>query len=328
MKQLLLFVLMAFLWLSASAQKQNVYYLKNNGQQVTVKDSADFIRIIREPDSTSKHYVLIEYYMNGTQKRLGHTSTIDKLTLEGQAADYFPSGKIKRVATYENGRSQGKIFETYPNGKSYRVLEYVTVDKNNTVVNPMKSNIGILHQKTIKCLDSTGKVLAENGNGLCKIYNDEFTEIEAEGGLKNGEKDGEWKGYRKGKDFYTEIFDAGKLVSGVSYDNAGTKYSYTKEAESLPQFKGGTKALASFIQNNFKVPTKTGYKGPVRVEMSFVVDKDGSIIDIVPKNLTLPREFNEEGYRLMKNSPAWTPGKQHGQPVRVAYTLPISISLQ
>jgi len=40
-----------FFVLNGFAQKQNVYFLKNDGRYVDKKDSADFIRIVREPDS-------------------------------------------------------------------------------------------------------------------------------------------------------------------------------------------------------------------------------------------------------------------------------------
>jgi hypothetical protein len=39
------------LCLDSVAQRQNVYFLKNSGAEVKVRDSADFIRIVSEPDS-------------------------------------------------------------------------------------------------------------------------------------------------------------------------------------------------------------------------------------------------------------------------------------
>lgn len=328
MKQLLLTGLTALLWLSTSAQKQNVYYLKNNGQQVALKDSADFIRIIREPDSTSKHYVLIEYYMNGTQKRLGHTSTVEPLKLEEQVVDYFPSGKKKKVANYQNGRAKGSVYEYYPNGKIYRLVDYEETAADSAKEQLRKNSS--IQMRVMKYFDSTGTALAENGNGRYKLYSDDFTEVDAEGLLKNGKKDGEWKGYRRGKDFYTEIFEEGKLISGVSYDSLGTKYTYTSGSDKLPRFKGGPKALVNFITHTYKVPLSVAksYKGKVRIETGFIVEKDGRITNIVPKNPLLPKELNEEAIRTLQKSPLWEPGMQHGQPVRVAYTLPISISLQ
>ena len=43
------------------AQRQNVYYLKNNGRYVSIRDSADYVRIVREPDSASVMYNVFEF---------------------------------------------------------------------------------------------------------------------------------------------------------------------------------------------------------------------------------------------------------------------------
>ena len=44
------------------AQKQNVYFLKFDGATVNTRDSADFIRLVREPDSGKVNYPILEYY--------------------------------------------------------------------------------------------------------------------------------------------------------------------------------------------------------------------------------------------------------------------------
>ncbi len=69
---------------------------------------------------------------------------------------------------------------------------------------------------------------------------------------------------------------------------------------------------------------KRGIQG--RVVIQFVVDKDGSITNIV-----VVREIGGgcglEAMRVVRNMPRWTPGKINGQAVRVYYTLPISFKL-
>jgi len=58
--------------------------------------------------------------------------------------------------------------------------------------------------------------------------------------------------------------------------------------------------------------------------ISFIVETDGSLTDI-----KLVRDLGfgtgQEALRLLKNSPKWSPGKQDGKPVRVAYNLPIRL---
>ena len=58
----LYFTCLLFLSCWTFAQKQNVYFLKNDLLLVSNKDSDDFIRIVREPEEGSKLYVVLEYY--------------------------------------------------------------------------------------------------------------------------------------------------------------------------------------------------------------------------------------------------------------------------
>ncbi len=50
-------ILIAFM--GYAQKKRNIYLLKDNGKEVFVRDSADFIRIIEEPDSGSVFYNLM-----------------------------------------------------------------------------------------------------------------------------------------------------------------------------------------------------------------------------------------------------------------------------
>lgn len=42
-----------------TSKNQNVYFLKNNGKEVSVKDSADYVRVIQEPDSGEVNFNLL-----------------------------------------------------------------------------------------------------------------------------------------------------------------------------------------------------------------------------------------------------------------------------
>ena len=64
-----------------------------------------------------------------------------------------------------------------------------------------------------------------------------------------------------------------------------------------------------------------------KVFVQFVIEKDGSITNakIARSASTL---LDAEALRIVNNMPQWIPGKQRGKAVRVAYTLPISFSLE
>jgi hypothetical protein len=102
MKRLLF--LAAILWATGCfSQRQNVYFLKNNGKYVSQRDSADYIRIVREPDSASVLYNVFEFYLNGTQKLLGKSKTIDPPRYEGQCLEYYANGTKESITNYQTG---------------------------------------------------------------------------------------------------------------------------------------------------------------------------------------------------------------------------------
>ena len=47
-------------------EHSDIYFLKNSGESVTVKDSADFIRIISAPDTEVRNAVIVrDFFMIG-----------------------------------------------------------------------------------------------------------------------------------------------------------------------------------------------------------------------------------------------------------------------
>jgi protein TonB len=98
---------------------------------------------------------------------------------------------------------------------------------------------------------------------------------------------------------------------GHTYDLSGV--------DVMPEPFGGAAAWSRFIQKTLRYP-ETDMEG--RVSISFIVEKDGHLSDIqVIKGVSA--ELDREAVRVIKLAPAWKPGKQNGQPVRVKYTIPI-----
>ncbi|KFC58203.1 biotin transporter BioY [Flavobacterium gilvum] len=89
-----------------------------------------------------------------------------------------------------------------------------------------------------------------------------------------------------------------------------------------PNFFGGIEKFYEFVGKNYKAPSQPNLKG--KVYITFVVEKDGGLSDIrVVKDAGYGT--GEEAVRVLKLSPKWIPGKINGNPVRVLYSLPITI---
>jgi protein TonB len=98
--------------------------------------------------------------------------------------------------------------------------------------------------------------------------------------------------------------------------------------EQMPEFPGGMEALMKYLQKNIKYPSRAqdnNVQG--RVMVTFVVNKDGSIVD--PEVIkAVDKDLDNEALRVVKAMPKWNPGKQRGKPVRVKYTVPVTFRLQ
>lgn len=97
--------------------------------------------------------------------------------------------------------------------------------------------------------------------------------------------------------------------------------------EHMPQFPGGEKALFKFLSRTVKYPViaqENGIEGVVFV--GFVIDKDGSIINVKVLRPVDP-SLDKEAIRVIKAMPKWKPGRQRNKNVRVSYTVPIKFQL-
>jgi TonB family protein len=100
-------------------------------------------------------------------------------------------------------------------------------------------------------------------------------------------------------------------------------------AEVMPSFPGGNAALMNHIQSHLKYPTLEGCEQGTQGRFigQFVVNRDGSISDIVVKRSLTPT-MDKEALRVIQSMPKWIPGKQDGVNVKVRYAIPIVFGIQ
>ncbi|MBN8576944.1 MAG: TonB family protein [Cyclobacteriaceae bacterium] len=97
--------------------------------------------------------------------------------------------------------------------------------------------------------------------------------------------------------------------------------------EETAEPKGGMPAFYKYVGEKMKYPAQArrmGVEGRVFVE--FVVNRDGSIVDV--KSIKgIGAGCDEEAVRVVQSAPAWKPGKQRGKPVRQKMVIPIIFKL-
>ena len=97
--------------------------------------------------------------------------------------------------------------------------------------------------------------------------------------------------------------------------------------EKQPEFEGGSDAFYRYIANEIKYPLQARQKGVEgRVDVQFVVGKDGSLSDVkVIKGIGAG--CDAEAVRVLQNAPSFKPGMQNGKPVFVRMVVPITFKL-
>ena len=96
------------------------------------------------------------------------------------------------------------------------------------------------------------------------------------------------------------------------------------EVEQTAEFPGGINAFRKKVGENFDSSAIEGADGVVKGEVTFVVERDGSITDI--KVTGKNSDFNSEAVRTVKSiKNKWAPAKINGQTVRYRYRLPLAM---
>ena len=121
------------------------------------------------------------------------------------------------------------------------------------------------------------------------------------------------------------------LLTNMAFCQEEKKVSVDDEVfvvvEEQAEFPGGMEAMYAYIGKNLKYPEAAKEKGiEGRVFVSFIIEKDGSISNILIKR-AIGGGCEEAAVEMIKNMPKWKPGKQRGKPVRFQFVLPIKFEL-
>jgi len=272
-------------------------------------DNYKYTRLIEEYYSNKKSYIYKDYYKSGAIKYIATTLDKDIIINEGQTVSYYENGNKKSTVTYVKTKKTGTEFNWYENGDIKSDIVYSedkkgkTQQKINNFWNPQK-------ERTVT-----------DGNGY---YEDKNKNSEESGQIKNGEPDGVWKGKDfKKKTSFTENYENGKLISGITTDSLNIQHLYTLKYKH-PEPKKGIESFYSYIAKSMYIPLEARNTVSGKIYLTFIVDEEGYLVD--PKVLKgLGYGLDENAVKLIKEAKKWNPGVNRGIPVRILYKLPITI---
>ena len=97
--------------------------------------------------------------------------------------------------------------------------------------------------------------------------------------------------------------------------------------ETNAEFPGGQNECYKFLASQIKYPVKCMEEGiQGRVIVSFVVNRDGSIVEVKATKSPHPA-LSKEAERIIRLMPKWKPAMQGGKTVRSRFSLPVMFRL-
>ena len=218
-------------------------------------------------------------------------------------------GQIIHALTNLYAQSLDDKFDVSPDelqsfhGHDYRIVDepIITIRTNNGIS-------GGLYRK-----EKAPKHLVYNLSEYSPTWKKIYNKVIEETGLKDGGTmyDMDYKlGHVDGKN---RLFDDGTPTS----------------AEEMPQFPEGTSALYEYLsiqtRNNYPIIAR---ENDVQgcVDVSFVVEKDGSITDVKVVRSVDP-SLDAAAKKIIQRMPRWVPAKQNGSAVRCKYNVPVKFIL-
>ncbi len=101
---------------------------------------------------------------------------------------------------------------------------------------------------------------------------------------------------------------------------------YTTPVQVMPEYKGGMDRFYNKLKHIQYLHYARMQNKQGKVWVSMVIEKDGSVSNAKVIN-GLTDVQDKEILRVVNNLNKWKPGMQDGQPVRVAYNVPLKFKL-
>ena len=118
-----------------------------------------------------------------------------------------------------------------------------------------------------------------------------------------------------------------KFKYGVVEEEEVNEEQIFEIVEEQAEFPGGMGACLKWLSDHLNYPpiaSENGVQG--RVYVAFVVNTDGSIVDVKIARSVDPH-LDKEALRVVKMMPKWKPGRQGGRNVRVRATVTVNFKL-
>ncbi len=134
-------------------------------------------------------------------------------------------------------------------------------------------------------------------------------------------------GNETNKDTAASVPNETNKIGTIHIDKPDSVYSVWA-IQQEPEFPGGKQALLQYLANNIKyTPQAREMNVSGKVFISFVVDKEGKVID-ADIIRGIGAGLDQVALNAVNAMPKWKPGKANGNPVSVRYALPVTFTIK
>lgn len=275
------------------------YYSKNIIKDFQLEKTAYLVEKYSKKDN--KVILIAKYYV----------SDKNKLILNGEFKTFYKSGKLKEIYYYKNDTLFGNTKHYYENGKLLSEGYYKEIN-------------GIPKYLLKNYWNKKGIQKVKNGNGTYEFYLNDDKKVLFSGNIKDEKFEGLWKCDNKSFPKYEKFYENGELIKGKIIKSDSILREYVGEStQANPE--GGINNFRAKIANRINT-SQFDVDLVCRVKVKFVVDTDGSVVDVNIIESDYPA-INNTVYKAFKNLPKWESGIYNGFEVKQYYTMPISIQL-
>lgn len=140
-----------------------------------------------------------------------------------------------------------------------------------------------------------------------------------------------WEPYNEwyAQPIYRLTFEKGKLVEMIPMKEVEDENHAYAIVQQRPQFSEEKGALGKYLKENIKYPAECKEKKQEgKVEISFIIEKDGSVTEAMVWRSSGYAVLDEAAKSAISVMPRWIkPGKKYGKTVRTKIILPIPFSI-
>lgn len=315
MKKISIAIFLIFSLLSfGQSSNDKVIYLDSLGND---SDSDHYYskQIVKDYYLEKKDY-LVEKYIRAKNKNILEAKYLVNnkyyLTRNGEYKIFYKSGKLKETLNYKSDTLNGPKKYYYENGKLSTEAYFKIIDK--------KSKYFLKNYWNKK-----GVQKVKNGNGIYEYFIDDEDKVIISGNIKNEMFEGLWKCNNKAFPKYEKFYEHGNLIRGKIIKSDSLIREYVGESTPANP-EGGMNNFRAKMANRINT-SQFDVNLVCRVKVKFVVDTDGSVVDVNIFESDYP-QINATVYKAFRNLPKWESGIYNGQEVKQYFVLPFSIALQ